>query len=112
MKSWRAREKVDFTLASPFDLLAARQNEFTAIRDTLTAPGDYWQARMALARASGQPPPDPTGLLTLQLLDDDTFASGHADDAPAQGAHQHDTHHQDMHQHETPPNNGGHGAHR
>lgn len=91
----RTREKVDFMLASPFDLLLARQHEFSASRDTLAAAGDYWQARLALARATGQPPPDATGLPRLQLLD-----------ALQHDTLQHDTHQHDTHQHESPEPDG------
>lgn len=106
----RTREKVDFMLASPFDLLMARQHEFSATRDTLAAAGDYWQARLAVAHAIGQPPPDPTGLPRLQLLDAYP-PSVHQAGANPHSIHQPSAERPVVHQNAA-PENGGHQHHR
>jgi cobalt-zinc-cadmium efflux system outer membrane protein len=53
----RIAERVNFMLAGSFELLRARQQEYAAYEGSLNALHDYWQARLALARAAGGPLP-------------------------------------------------------
>jgi outer membrane protein, heavy metal efflux system len=49
--------QANFMLASPFELLAARQQEYNAYEGAIESLHDYWQNRVALARAVGAPLP-------------------------------------------------------
>jgi outer membrane protein, heavy metal efflux system len=47
------QEQVNYMLVGVFDLLRARQDEYSAYQQYLQAVRDYWQARVDLARAVG-----------------------------------------------------------
>ena len=53
----RFGEKVNFMLVGSFELLTAKQQEYAAYEGSLEALHEYWQARLALARAIGGPLP-------------------------------------------------------
>jgi cobalt-zinc-cadmium efflux system outer membrane protein len=49
----RQLERFNYMLIGAFELLLAKQEEYDAYQAYLQAIGDYWQARVALARAVG-----------------------------------------------------------
>jgi cobalt-zinc-cadmium efflux system outer membrane protein len=55
----RLTEQANFMLASPFDLLLARQQSYAAYEGAVTALQSWWQGRIALTRALGAPFPVP-----------------------------------------------------
>ncbi|MDA5194734.1 TolC family protein [Govanella unica] len=54
----RMQEEVNFMLRGPFDLLRARNDEYEASDRYMAALGDYWIARVDLARLAGGRLPD------------------------------------------------------
>jgi cobalt-zinc-cadmium efflux system outer membrane protein len=53
----RLTEQANFMLASPFELLVARQQEYSAYEGAIEALHDYWQHRIELTRTVGAPLP-------------------------------------------------------
>ena len=77
-----SQREVNFMLASPFDLLALKQQQIRLAADRIEAAKHYWQARTALVLAVGKTLPiaEPTG-----------------DTAPARPSTAHPDHHGDHH---------------
>lgn len=55
----RLTEQANFMLVSPFELLLARQQSYSAYEGAVAALQSWWQARIALTRALGAPFPAP-----------------------------------------------------
>ena len=49
----RTQEQVNYMLVGAFDVLRAKQDEYTAYQQYLEAVRDYWRARVELSRAIG-----------------------------------------------------------
>ncbi len=75
----RTQEEVNFMVAGVFELLVAKRQEYEAWQGYLESVRDYWQARVALARAVGDslPPPADAGSLDLDTLFGDPHAHHH-----------------------------------
>jgi len=56
----RLSEQANFMLASPFELLLAKQQEYNAYEGVIESLQDYWQNRVELARTVGAPLPTMT----------------------------------------------------
>ncbi|HET6565977.1 MAG TPA: TolC family protein, partial [Xanthomonadales bacterium] len=111
----RAQEEVNFMLIGVFELLAMKQEEYSAYQEYLEAVRDYWQARTQLAMAVGRTLPSSASsyirrINTAELLQatpSETDHSGHGaepmdhsrmdhdDPAPETMNHQ-DMNHEDM----------------
>lgn len=107
----REGERYNYMLIGAFELLVAKQQEFDAYQGYLEAVRDYWQARVALARAIGTRLPSdgqlPQPALDIERVLHPASASAHGDHGPSDGNHDAGS----GHDHHDTPKPHDHGSH-
>jgi outer membrane protein, heavy metal efflux system len=95
----REGERYNYMLIGAFELLLARQQEFDAYQGYLEAVRDYWQARVALARAIGTRLPSdaqaPQPALDIGSVLEPAATPGHAGHGGRDAGGGHDGHRDD-----------------